>query len=73
MGLFSKTKTIYMDNADSFSYLKVLKGLLDDPKSIKDFGHKENLGKELTFMIKVKSKTNALSNSGGKYGTLFKN
>jgi hypothetical protein len=42
MALFGNSKTIYMDNAGSFSY-------------------KENLGKEITFLIKVKSKTTALS------------
>ncbi len=51
MGLFNKSKSIYLDNAGSFSL-------------------KENLGKELTFLIKVKSKTNALSILGGKYGNI---
>jgi len=51
MGLFTKSKKIYLDNAGSFSY-------------------KENLGKELTFLKKVKSKTYALSINGGNYGTI---
>jgi len=40
--IFGKNKTIYLDNAGSFSW-------------------KENLGKEITFVIKVKSKSIALS------------
>ena len=51
MGLFTKRKEIYRNNADIFSY-------------------KENLGKELTFKLKVKSKTHALSINGGYYGAL---
>jgi len=51
MGIFSKNKTIYLDNAGSFSY-------------------KENLGKELTFLRKVKSKTTASSINGGHHGNI---
>ena len=51
MGLFGKSKSIYLDNAGSFSY-------------------KENLGKELTFLLKVKSKTYALSKLGEYNGTI---
>jgi hypothetical protein len=43
---------------------KIEKVYIDNAGS---FSCKENLGKELTFLIKVKSKTHALSN-GGYYG-----
>ncbi len=52
MSFFNKSKTIYLDNADSFSF-------------------KENLGKELTFPRKVKSKSYALSNNYGGYNGYF--
>ncbi len=77
MGIFGKTKTIYLDNAGNFSYTGKKGLLFSCPKKSKYQSQrlfsKENLTKELTFLKKVKSKTTALSNTGGNYGNFWKN